>query len=239
MKKIKMSFPELEENLNKLVQFVVVFGAVYNPTNKDIQLANLQTFLAACLDALDEVGAMLAPYKQAVDDRENEYKDLSKLTTRLINAFRASGASANEIADAQTYARKIQGKRKTAKPKDDPNTPEDESKEAHSASQMDFASRRQMLVDFIAYLVAAAFNPNETDLKSAALTAVADNLEARNLAVDATFAPLSSSRVSRNNLLLDAETGILNRAQMVKAYVKSVFGADSQEYSQIKGLRFT
>ena len=44
--------------------------------------------------------------------------------------------------------------------------------------------------------------------------------------------------MARNKKLYNAETGLVARAQLVKNYVKSVFGASSPEYKLINKLSF-
>jgi hypothetical protein len=56
--------------------------------------------------------------------------------------------------------------------------------------------------------------------------------------IDATTA-LSNARIARNHTLYDEKTGLYDIAQEVKKYVKSVFGATSEEYKQIRKIKFT
>jgi hypothetical protein len=120
------------------------------------------------------------------------------------------------VADAQTNILKITGDRRSAKTKDNPATPGDESKGSHSASQMSSENR---LGNFEAYLEilkqVPAYNPNETDLKLTALTAYAADLKAKNDAVNATFAKLSQARGQRDQLLYLADDSIVNTALLV------------------------
>ena len=44
--------------------------------------------------------------------------------------------------------------------------------------------------------------------------------------------------IARNKRLYDPQTGLVERAQVVKNYVKSIFGASSPEYKLINKLRF-
>jgi hypothetical protein len=84
------------------------------------------------------VAAARAPYKLAVTDRDAAFKGLRALAVRSRNLLKASGAPKGVIEDAETYIRKLSGGRKSAKIKDDPNTPEDESKASSSASQVSY-----------------------------------------------------------------------------------------------------
>lgn len=61
---------------------------------------------------------------------------------------------------------------------------------------------------------------------------LAGNLEA------AAAAPLSNARITRNAELYADDTGLVDRAGLVKKYVKSLYGADSPQFKQISGLEF-
>ena len=81
--------------------------------------------------------------------------------------------------------------------------------------------------------------PNEAELKVATLTTLYNDLKTKNTAVITATAPLSNARISRNDVLYKANTGIYDIAIDTKTYIKSLFGATSPQYSQVKGLKFT
>ena len=64
------------------------------------------------------------------------------------------------------------------------------------------------------------------------------NLNAKNNAVSVAYANVSNSRITRNNTLYNNETSLVQTATEVKKYIKSIFGATSQEYAQVKGIQF-
>ena len=89
----------------------------------------------------------------------------SALSTKILNAVKASNVSKEYINDVQTIIRKLQGKRATPKTKDDPNTPEDESLQTHSSSQMSIDQRIENLGKLIDLLASNPnYAPNEVDI---------------------------------------------------------------------------
>lgn len=227
------------ENFQRLISFVTAYGAIYNPTNPLILLAALNAKLTSANAGLANVSAMLMPYKLAVNEREIAFAPLSKLITRVVNAYAASGTDEKNIADAQTFARKIQGKRATPAVKDNPATPEDESLQSISASQMSYTQRVENLENLLNLLSGdAMYAPNEEELKMITLSAMANDLMTKNNNVINAVTPLSNSRISRNNTLYAKDSGMLAQAALVKKYVKSVFGADSPQFKQISELQF-
>ena len=83
------------------------------------------------------------------------------------------------------------------------------------------------------------YAPNETDLQIASLTTLLAGMKTKNTDVINALAPVSNSRIARNNILYTEDTGLVDIAGHVKKYVKSVFGASSPQYKQVSGLKFT
>lgn len=229
-------------NFQDLISFCTAYNNTYNPSNAAIKIPALNTLLISAKSSLTSLNSMLPPWKIAVSDREIAFEPLSRLVTRVINALDASGVSSQIVADAKTYARKIQGTRASKKLPtiaDDPATPANESQKSISASQMSFDSRIENLDKLIQFLSAQpAYKPNESDITIAALTALLSDLIVKNTAVINANAALSNSRISRNEVLYAKVTGLIDTAGEVKKYVKSVFGATSAQYKQISGLKF-
>jgi hypothetical protein len=211
----------------------------YNPSNPALAKTAMETQYTAARAAVDDVSTKQAPNKLAITERQVGYDNLALLVTRSFNLLKASGASKDIIADAETHVRKLSGKRRSAKPKNDPATPADEAKASHSSSQMGFDNQLGNLGSYLAVLSnVPSYNPNETDLKVIALKAVAADLQAKNDAVSTTFAALGRARGLRDGLLYLNDDSVVNTGQLAKAYVKGALGTSSNLNKQIKGLEF-
>jgi hypothetical protein len=227
------------ERFTQLISFVTSYGADYAPSNTKITIPNLQAKLTASLVAIDGVSTYRAPLTVAVNERQNAFADLQPLATRMVNAFAASGAPENAVDDARTLKRKIDGTRAKALPADNPNTPEDES-EGNSVSQRSYTQLTEHLDNLIALLdTSETYSPNETELQIGALQAYSTSLKNINNAVINSTTPLSNKRIARDEVLYADGTGLVDLAGLVKKYIKSLFGADSPQYEQISGLKFT
>jgi hypothetical protein len=167
---------------------------------------------------------------------------LDKLVTRVIAALEISDAAAAIGDRARTLARKLKGARAGERIEDDPATPDvDESAQNISVSQMSYDSRLANFEAFVQLLESqtTAYAPNETDLKTTALRARADDMRAKNAAVTSAQTSLEAARIRRNDVLYKPDTGLYDIASDIKKYVKSAFGTDSPQYAQIKDLKFT
>jgi hypothetical protein len=80
--------------------------------------------------------------------------------------------------------------------------------------------------------------PNEADLKVTALSTLYDDLKSKNTAVVKTATPLSNARISRNDIMYKASTGLVDIALDTKSYIKSLYGATSPQYKQVSKLEF-
>ena len=227
------------EHFQQLISFVDSWGAPYAPTNAAIALVALQTKLTDTATAMDEVGFSLAISKTAINERENAFSGLRKLTTRIVSFYESTGTDPNKIKDARSIKLKIDGRR-AKQVVDDPNTPEDESKNTVSASQQSYT---QLVEHFDALLNLLSndplYAPAEADLKILALNTLAGNMKIANNAVIDAFTGISNKRGDRNVIMYKDETGLVALTLLVKKYVKAAFGTDSVQFSQISGLEFT
>jgi hypothetical protein len=227
------------ERFTQLLSFVTSYGADYAPSNTKITIPNLQAKLTASLAAIDGVSTYRAGWIVAVNERQNTFADLRQLTTRVVNAFAASGAPENAVDDAKALKRKINGVRAKALPEDNPNTPENES-EGSSVSQRSFTQLTEHLDSLIDLLdTSETYAPNETELQIGALQAYSTSLKNENNSVINSTTHLSNKRITRDEALYADGTGLVDLAGLVKKYVKSLYGADSPQYEQISGLDFT
>lgn len=82
------------------------------------------------------------------------------------------------------------------------------------------------------------YNPNETDLRVAALQTLLTQLKTANTNVINTNTDWSNSRLNRDAILYAGTIGLVDTALDVKGYIKSIFGATSPQFSQVKGIEF-
>ena len=224
-------------NFQDLIAFVESYGSIYNPSKNALKLPQLNALVTLSQTHLEEVITKNTIYNNAVNERIIEFANLKGLSTRIINALETTDATKEKVNNAKTFNRKLQGKRASQ-----PTTPADPNALAPntiSASQQSYDQQIQHLGGLIAVLqTEASYTPNETDLTIAGLTTKQANLNAKNNAVSVAYANVSNSRITRNNTLYNNETGLVQTATEVKKYIKSIFGATSQEYAQVKGIQF-
>lgn len=225
-------------NLQELIAFATGYGATYNPTKTTLKLPQLNALVSASQTSLADVIAKNTTFNNNVNDRQIAFSNLKPLATRLINALQTTDATAEKIADAKTFNKKIQGTRaKATTTPTDPNTP---APTTISTSQLSYDQQIQHLAGIVSVLKSeTSYAPNEIDLKIETLTSKQTDLNIKNNAVATAHVNASNARISRDANLYAPATGILAIAAEVKKYIKSVFGASSPQFAQVKGIVFT
>ena len=225
-------------NFQDLISFVTGYGATYNPTKNALKLTQLNALATTSQTSLADVVTKNTAYNNKINERVDAFSNLKPLATRLINALQTTDATPQKVADAKAFNKKMQGVRaKAVETPTDPNAP---APTTISTSQQSYDSQIQHLAGIISVLQSeTSYAPNEADLKIVTLTAKQADLTARNNAVATAYANISNSRIARNTTLYGTDTGLFDIATEVKKYIKSVFGATSPQFAQVKGIEFT
>ena len=225
-------------NFQDLIAFVTGYGATYNPNKNALKLPQLTTLYTASQANLADVITKNTAFNNKVNERVVAFKNLKPLATRLINALETTDATSERIADAKAFNKKIQGSRaKATETPVDPNAPVPKT---ISTSQQSYDQKIQHLAGIISVLqTEPSYAPNENELKIVNLTAKQADLTAKNSAVATAYTNISNSRIARDTTIYGTDTGLVNIASEVKKYVKSVYGASSPQFAQVKGIEFT
>lgn len=224
-------------NFQDLIAFVEGYGPNYNPSKDRLKLPELQNLYTEANESLNNVTAKNTNYNNAVNDRVEAFQDLRSLSTRVVNALEITDAPDEKIKDAKGFNRKIQGKR--ASKSETPVDPNDPAPKTISSSQQSYDQLIQHFQGLISVLESEpSYAPNETELQVATLQTKAQDLESKNQKVATAYTAISNARIERNKKLYKEDEGVVDTAGEVKKYVKSVYGATSPEYGQIKGISF-
>lgn len=236
----------------KLITYCTAYGTAYNPAKSSIKLGGLQTTLNNGRSGISQVNTAETNYNNAVNARMIAFANIKKLSTRLVSALVASGASDEKVDDARAINRKIQGGR--AKPifivaepdqtgvlteRMPDGRPISEMPRTISVSQQSF----DYLIEHFAKMASLlssepSYLPNEAELKVSALNTYLGSLRTSNTNVMNTHTGLSNARISRNIMLYHIATGLCRNAKETKLYVKSVYGARSAQFKQVSTLEF-
>ena len=229
-------------NFDELIKITNLHAGKYNPSNPALSITNLESISASAHQSIKDINDLAPQYTIPAAKREEAFKPLSKLCTRVINSLKVSGASDAVVDGAITINRKIQGERATAKKtEEEKQALKEQGKEVVeiSSSQLSYDNRLDNLDKLIKYLAnVTEYTPNEDDLKITSLKDYYIILEEKNKAAKEIGEPLTNARIARNKILYTPKTGLVDTALAVKKYILSVFGASSPEYKQVSKLKF-
>ena len=229
-------------NFRQLISFCTAYGAKYTPIKDNLVLINLNTKHNEAESVIESAKRAKVALDDASNERQILFQPLKKLTTRVINALKVSGASEEKIKDAMAMSRKIHGRRATALKTNEDAAPEAEAVEAKtiSVSQQGY----EMLVGHFQHLIQILetevnYNPIENDLKIASLSQYRSDLQQVCDRVVSAYTACINARSHRDEILFDKTTGLYQVALGVKQYVRSAFGSQSPQSKQMGRLRFS
>ena len=225
-------------NFEDLISFVTSYVAAYNPTKTAIKVATLNLLFTQAKTDILNVTTKTVAFNNATNTRAMLFDPLRSLSTRLVNAFIATDATTEMIKDAKTINRKLQGKRaKIVQVTTDPNA---QAPNTISASQQSYDQLIEHFTKLIELLKSEpSYAPNEAELKTATLATQLAALKTANTNVSNAYTAVSNSRIARDKTLYKEKTGLYDVSGDVKNYVKSLFGATSQEFKQVSKIKFT
>lgn len=222
-----------------LIAYCQSYGTEYNPSNPLLTITQLQASYTAALSAMNTFKTQKTSFDTAVNLRRDAFEDIKPLSTRIINALIASGASKLTIDDAKGVNKKLQGSTSKKSGTDMEDTDAANLPKSISSSQQSYDRLKDHFANMIQILLQAAqYNPNENDLKIPQLQARLAALEASKTAWISAHTTYSNAIRARNTVLYHPETGLAAIAQKVKVYVKSIYGSTSHQYKQVRMLAF-
>lgn len=221
-------------NFSSAYQILDEMGALYNPSNTEIALANLAPKKVVLTLVIKELNDKKPVYKNAVAKREVEIEPLGKLATRALNFAKSLKISATDKENLESQAKKIRG---DVKPKKiNPDTSESD---AISTSQMSYDSRIANLDTFTSQLAShPEYVPNETELQIISLQNYQQNLSALSSLVNSAGNTLITARKDRDNILYFNDNNIIDLIKDIKSYLKSLGQAGLPYYKAIVKLQF-
>lgn len=227
-------------NFEAIISICISFKETYNPGKSTLQIAGLNALLEKIKDVMNRNRIAETAYNYATNNRAILFRQMKKLATQIVNAFDAHGASEETLKDARHFLNKMRGKRISAKPEEKNSTgPDGKTIKTISASQTGYISLLEHFQALVSLAVSEpTYQPNEETLSRPGLLAVLELYSQANTAVIDTHTALTLTRMKRNTLLYDKQTGAVTTAGKVKKYVKSLYGFSSPQYKELTPFQF-
>ncbi|ELM3645160.1 hypothetical protein [Flavobacterium psychrophilum] len=221
-------------NFSNAYQIFEEMGSLYNPSNSNLQLANLAPIKVSLAGVITVLNDKKPIYKNVVADREIEIATLGKITTRALNFAKSLNISTTDKDNLASQAKKIRGDQKTKVV--NPDTAEGD---AISTSQMSYDSRIANLDTYTSQLAShPEYTPNETEIQITSLQTYHQRLVTLSGLVNSAGNALITARKNRNDILYFNDTNIIQLIKEIKAYLKSLGQAGEPYYKALVKLQF-
>lgn len=222
-------------NFKKLRGYCEALGASYNPALVLIQVASLQAQSTAVRIIQSEYTDLYNDYQLTVNANQINFKPSRNRATRVLAATKSCGTTTENIQNVKSLCDTLRGIRHTAMPA--PGTPEADNIISTSHQSMQNIVRTWgQLIDLLSKI--PEYLPTTPDITVAELTLWRSTIIASlNLTIQK-YAELTIKRSVRNQAFDLPQTGLCDVAQQAKEYIKSVFGASSNEYHHVAKIQF-
>ncbi len=226
-------------NFENLIETCISFGSSYNPTRESLKISALK-------DLLEKANENIRQLKQDEDDflavtnsRKSVFAPLKILSTRIVNALDASGASRDTVVKARVINRNLQGQQQQKNTIPAGFQAGIEENIGHSHSLHGYKEKAADLENLLKTVEKEpAYQPNEPALSIENIKKYFSQIQEANNSVAAVSERLHLTREARNELLYEPEAGLVTVAFGVKKYIRSVFTASSSEFKNANALKF-
>ena len=221
-------------NFASAIQVLVEMGNLYNPTNPNLLLANLNPVKTNLGGTITFLNNKKPVYKNAVANREILIAELPSRLTMSLNYAKSTNISQTNKENLSSQVKKMRGDKKAKVV--NPETAEGDS---ISTSQMSYDSRIANFDTYISQLSSLAeYNPNETVIQIADFQNYHQKLINSSTLVNSAGNELITGRKNRNDILYNNQINVIQLMRDIKAYLKSLGSAAEPYYKAIVKLQF-
>lgn len=221
-------------NFASAIQVLVEMGSLYNPTNPNLLLANLNPIKTNLGGTITFLNNKKPVYKNAVANREILIAELPSRLTMSLNYAKSTNISQTDKENLSSQVKKMRGDKKAKVV--NPETAEGDS---ISTSQMSYDSRIANFDTYISQLSSLAeYNPNETVIQIADFQNYHQKLTNSSTLVNSAGNELITGRKNRNDILYNDQINVIQLMRDIKAYLKSLGSAAEPYYKAIVKLQF-
>lgn len=219
------------------VQLCSGYGG-YNPGSPNLTLPALQELSVKARQALQDLAVAKSAMSQATNDREIAFNRLPKLVSAVSFALVSYGASDQTMKDIRVFLRQMSSRKKFRDP-----IPSDQSTAPVKANRPFSQRGYEAMANHFAQLVQlvsqeASYQPKEPHLTVEGLRGMVSTLHSLNTSVNEARATYSHARLHVFEVLYGEKNSLVSTARTAKMYLRSVYGLNSNEFSQVRKIRF-
>lgn len=222
-------------NFKKAIDICTGYGVAYAPSNSNINITNMTAQWVFAKNFQQTMHDAVQQSKIPVTEREILFKTLSKKITQITGIVGSLNIESTFKSDVKILADRIRGYKYPIKDL----TGDEQASAKVNSNHMSYVTRTgnyKLLIDLLA--TSPPYSPNESDLKLESLYTHHALMNSINQQIEAILTPVNEARAARNEILYNEVTGVLTLMKACKSYVKGLYGAGSDEYKLLRGIKF-
>lgn len=224
-------------NLESFIATIETLGNQYNPTKDLLKLPNLANIRTESNEILTQLYSLQNVWTTRVTERAEVLERLDKYSTRLSGAFKLHEDNPEILKDFLALVRKLKGKRVKAIDKEAVKSGE---KVIRSVSQYSIDSRIANFTKVLDMLTSNTnYNPNEDDLKVAAVQQFIDDLKIKNSKFIQIDIEIGQARIERDRVLYSTQNSLVPVTRQVKLYLDTILDKKHPINQKVKKIIFT
>lgn len=223
---------------SRLVDICTGLGGTYNPGHESLQVVALLAQQKEVRKVLSQVIDAKTNFDNVVNERKQVFRDLRRLTPSILLTLELNGASPEKLADVRAFVHQLLGvssKRRTQAPAEGVAPVS-----KRSTLQLAYVSQADSFAKLIkAVATEPLYKTNDARLSVASLNETLKQLQTLNDRVSDARVHWSKALIQRNEVMYGSAASMFHSWLTVRAYLRSIFGLNSDQYAQLTALRFT
>ena len=226
-------------SLGDVNNFIILMDEDYQPGNDEIQPDKVAQKITDGTNALESLNSKSQAMTQTINDLAGGLKPVNALMTRVSSAAKASKASPEFKEHVIAQIKKIKGIRIKPKIKQDANTPPEKLIKYISASQTGIDNKLNNIQKLYEMLLGEPlYLPNEIELKGEAIKGLYTDLKVKRDKRSLAHSAAVLARKAVDTIFYGVPGGIYEMSGLIKNYIKSVYGGDSEQFHQVVKMQF-
>jgi hypothetical protein len=208
----------------------------YNPGSPNLTVSALRELSGKARASIEAFNVAKSEMNRVTNDREIAFDSLRKLVSGISFALAASGASEQTMKDVRAFLRQMSSRKKSRDPIPSGQTEPESSRPFSQGGYETMTNQFAQLVQLVS--LEPKYQPNEAPLMIGALRETERHVRSLNQAVKDARAVFSHSRLALHQVINGEANSVVTTARAAKKYLRSVYGLNSSEYSQVRKIKF-
>ncbi len=223
-----------------LVGYCTGYGGKYNPGRQNLRLEALQAQLEAVRQSLEQVKETKVHFIQEVNERKKVFNPLPMIASNVLRTLEESGATAEQLASARMLVKGIRQHGKARMPLPAAGEKQVEEPARRSAMQRSYWAKSDAFSQLVKLVTSVpSYQPSVPELSVEGLMMKMTELDAINMRVSEARVKWSQALSQRTTVMYADHDSAHNRVKSVKTYLSIMLGNASEQFDQVKRLKFT